>query len=150
MMRNIDIHERRAAILALIHKKPMATSNIAKILGVQVNAVIHDINIMHDRGWVIEDGKDEVIYSYGAKRYTAWRAVVLLTENDLERDAYGEDGIIPVPDFPDKVLLWMGYNNKRQQKGRFVDNADFHPTTTRTAPVKVYPGTSWSLMETAL
>jgi hypothetical protein len=115
-------------------------------MDIPVNAIIHDINIMQDRGWVIEDGKDTVEYSYGPKRYTAWRAIVLLTEHDLERDAHGEEGIIAVPDFPDKLLFMMGYNNKRQQKGRFVDNEHMRPDY-KVSRVKVYPGTSYGGVE---
>lgn len=56
-----------------------------------------------------------------------------------------------IPDLPESLLLMFGYNTKGDPSGgTFIDNADFHPTPTRTAPVRVWPGTSWPLMEMAL
>lgn len=150
-MRAIDLYERRAEVLALINKKPMATSNIARALDQPVNAIVHDISIMSQRGWVVEDGKDEVEYKDCKKRYTAWRSLVALTEQELKRDAFGKEEVqVPVPDLPESLLLMMGYTTRRQSKGRFIDNADFHPTPTRIAPIRVWPGTSWAQMESAL
>lgn len=149
-MRHLDLYERRAEVLALIKSKPLATSNIARLLGQPVNAIVHDISIMSQRGWVIQDGKDEVEYATGMKRYTAWRALVVFTEQELERDAFGKDEVqVPVPDLPDNLLLMMGYNTQRQQKGRFVDNSEFR-ISYPVSKHRVWPGTSQVHMEAAL
>ena len=51
---------------------------------------------------------------------------------------------------PEHLRLMFGYTDVKPKGGRFVDNSDFMPSPVRTAPIKVYPGTSWTQMETSL
>lgn len=149
-----EMHARRERVLQYLHQNPATTNNISEHLDIHHRKLRNDMTFFRHAGF-IQDGPQAVI---AGRKYRTYICLTLPSypeivnaSGEVYRDSieYKSEGL---PDLPDNILQLMGYNtNGTPLGGRFIDNADFHPTPTRVAPHKVHIGNAWAqLMEMAL
>jgi biotin operon repressor len=145
-MRAIDPYQRRASITELLVVEPMSTAELAQALNVPIMNIRSDISALKDKGFVFCSGWGKKVRLFSARRIVL--AEELHPRSSAERR---EQGYANMDTLPPSLHLMFGYTKHEPVGGKFIDNAEFHPTPTRTAPVKVYPGTVWGqMMEMAL
>jgi len=151
-MRNIDACERRAELLRLIYETPLTTMLIAAALDVDYTIIKSDMAALKRQELLYKAGRMRSVRTDGkVSKITKWGAVKLMTAKEIEHSVYHrEPEQSKLPDLPDSILTMMGYNIHGEPRGGvFVDNEDFMPEFG-VSKVKVYPGTSWGMMEMAL
>jgi DNA-binding transcriptional ArsR family regulator len=142
-----DTNDRRAEILSLLNESPMSATDIAIRFNLHPVIINNDISLLSRVKLIKKCGHHPI-----NTRMSMWRTVDLKTADELRDLIYKRaDEKVILPDLPPYILHMMGYNTHgTPKKGRKVNNANFHPTPVRVAPVKFYPGTSWANMEMAL
>jgi predicted transcriptional regulator len=135
--KNLATMERKVRVTEMCLNQGRTTLEMAEALGTTPENIRHDIRVLNRRGVMYTEEKKGVC--------TLFRANRLVTVAELSRK--GVEGAIKKTfnpeNIPPSLLLMYGYTEFEPKGGVFVDNADFMPTPVRTAPVKVYPGTSW-------
>lgn len=114
-------YARRCKVAATLFETPMSTANLAAHLKCD------DKKISNDVGWLV---KNKYVVASGSELYTDC--------NGQARTRLFGDGTVMVdepehntlPDFPDNLLLMMGYTKHEPKGGVFVDNEDFRPEYT--------------------
>jgi hypothetical protein len=135
----MNVYERREQISRLIISKPLNTNQIAEALGIDPGHVRHDLRNLSRRAIVKACGWEEGMRTFKANRIVLakeLRSRIGNEKNDISKK-------FDASNLPQALRLMFGYTDVNPTGGRFIDNSDFMPSPVRTAPIKVYPGTSW-------
>jgi predicted DNA-binding transcriptional regulator len=141
----MNANERRAKETELMFAEAMTSRQIAEAFAISIDLAMADIRVFLKRGILKREGIDG--------RLTRYRVTKVLSLSEMVERKPSEKKVaaqLQQQDIPDHLRLMFGYTDHEPKGGKFVDNSEFMPTPVRVSRVKVYPGTSWGMMEMAL
>jgi predicted transcriptional regulator len=136
----MNAYERREALSKLLVEQPMTTTQMGESLHVDTAHIRNDLRILIKRGIVFQVGWAGTMRTFNARR------VILAAELMPKPSAEKASKQFSIDNIPECLHMMYGYTKQEPKGGRFVDNADFHPTPTRVAPHKVHIGNAWGQM----
>jgi predicted transcriptional regulator len=134
----MNAYERREALSKLLVEQPMTTTQMGESLHVDPCHIRNDLRILIKRGIVYQVAWEGTMRTFSARRVIL--AAELMPRPSAEKRKFSIENI------PAHLRMMFGYTDIVPQGGIFIDNADFHPTPTRTAHHKVHIGNAWGQM----